>query len=129
MLFEFPHFFDNKVINGFRRHIVQAFIIQQIFLRHAADMHGKEPIINDIIAGNIPKIVIPTLASFMVAESGMQTFMARTNFHSSSVRQHDGLVYISPCTASTAAMCISYLRHKSMSSIILKDEARPPRSG
>ena len=32
MLFEFPHFFDNKVINGFRRHIVQAFIIQQIFL-------------------------------------------------------------------------------------------------
>ena len=78
--FVFPYFFDNSVINSFRRHIMQRFIIQQSFRWHFTDFHLIQPVINDIITSHIPQIRISAMTTFVVLQPCMKIFM-RQNKH------------------------------------------------
>ena len=67
--------FHDQIIDTFCRFIVKCFIIQQPIRRHSADLHFVQPVVDDVVAGDVPQKEVTPIAPFLVLQSGMEIFM------------------------------------------------------
>ena len=59
---------------------MQCLIIEQSVFGHFADLHVMEPVIDHIVTGHVPQVVIASLTAFVMTEACVEIFMRQYEF-------------------------------------------------